>query len=229
VRLRHLCETPIRAALLVQRFLQQPRLVLATEPARVGPGAPVNGDFIVLDPLHQAHDRRVADVICHVSIQAFVGFPDNAGDRCVGPRRRPMPPMREDQLQTLEMKSGLLAVVGQEIAQIRRSCGIDEGREDSEHLRLGSKQTAQLIQIEILQRCEQHARARHILRNVCAPREGPTRATARNEEARQRRAGSSPDRSAQAATTTNRPDEPRASMRCVYAIRTLVSFGGTRR
>ena len=156
VRLGELGEVAIGAPLLVERLLQQPRFVEPVEPARVRARASVGGNFVVLDALRGADDRCIARVFCRRLIQTFVGFlndPRKAG-ACF--RTPPFAPVREDQLEPLEVEARFLPVFFQRFPQIRRARGLDEPRQRPENLRFSVVQVGKLVEVEILERGDCH-------------------------------------------------------------------------
>src|SRR6267154_4419735 len=74
VRLGDCGEPAVCPLLLVERLLQQPRFVPSVEPQGAAACRSVTGNFVMLDPLGDADDRRIADVGCRLLIQPFVGF-----------------------------------------------------------------------------------------------------------------------------------------------------------
>src|SRR5205807_6724680 len=104
VRLRDLSEPMVCLALLVKRFLQEPRFVGPVEAARVRAGAAVGRDLVMLEPLDDADDCGIARILCRGTRQPVVTFFDEAGETDTPLRRRLLAPMREDQLQPLAVQ-----------------------------------------------------------------------------------------------------------------------------
>ena len=142
---------------LIERLLQQPRFVETVEPARVGPRAAVRGDFVVLDPLRHADDGGVAHIVCRRLIQTLVGFLNNAGEPGAGLRPAPFAPVREDQLEPLEVEPRFVAVLLQRFAQFRRARRLRQPRKRTNHLRFGVVQVAKLVEVQVLQRGKGHS------------------------------------------------------------------------
>ena len=117
---------------------------------------PYAGDFVVLDPLSDADDGRIAGVGCRLLIQTFVGFLNNPGQPGRRSQRPPLAPVREDQLDAFEVQPRFAAVLRQRLAQFRRVRRFRETRQRPKHLHLGVVQRAKLVEIKILQRPETH-------------------------------------------------------------------------
>jgi hypothetical protein len=156
VRLGELGQAMIGASLFVQRLLQQPRFVEAVEPARVRARAAVRGNFVMLDALSDADNRRVADVVCRRLIQTFVGFLNNPREARARLRAPPLAPVREDQFEPLEVEPRLVAVFFERFTQFRRAGGLCEARQRPEHLCFSVAQVAKLVEVQVLQRGEGH-------------------------------------------------------------------------
>ena len=91
-----------------------------------------------------------------VLFQPFVGFLNDAGKTAAAAKRDLRTPMREDQLQALEMQTRLVAVSHQRFLQFRRTRRLGEPRQRADRLRLRIVQVAQLVDVEVLERCDGH-------------------------------------------------------------------------
>ena len=110
----------------------------------------------MFDALSGADNRCVARVDCRVLIQPIVGFlndPRHPGARA---RRDALAPVREDQLQTLEVQSRFLRVFQQRFAQFRGVRRFHEARQRAELLRFRVVEVPELVQIQVFQRSDTH-------------------------------------------------------------------------
>jgi hypothetical protein len=64
--------------------------------------------------------------------------------------------MRENQLETLEVEAGFVAVFLQRFPQFRRARSFREARQGPDHLRFSVVQIAELVEVKILQRRQSH-------------------------------------------------------------------------
>ena len=156
VGFRHLGQPPVRTPFFVECFLQQPRFVGTVETPRVRARTAVRRDLVVLDALGRANDRRVAGVVCRGFSQTIVGFLNNPGEPGATLRRHLLAPVREDQLEALEVETRFVAVLRQRFLQFRRVCRIGEARQRPNQLPLRVVQVAKLVEVEVLQRCDSH-------------------------------------------------------------------------
>ena len=140
----------------VERLLQQPRFVGTVEAVRVRAGAAVGRHFVMLDALRDADDRCIAGVRCRGFSQTIVGFLNNPGEPGATLRRHLLAPVREDQLEALEVETRFVAVLRQRFLQFRRVCRIGEARQRPNQLPLRVVQVAKLVEVEVLQRCDSH-------------------------------------------------------------------------
>ncbi len=156
MRLGDLGQSMIGASLFVERLLQQPRFVEPVEPARVRAGATVGGNFVMLDPLGRADNRRVARIVCCGLIQTFVGFLNNPREARARLRAARLAPVRENQFEPLEVEPRFIAVFLECFSQYRGTGGFREARQRLDHLRFRIVEIADLIEVHVLQRGDRH-------------------------------------------------------------------------
>jgi hypothetical protein len=101
-------------------------------------------------------DRRVACIVCRLLTQTFVGFLNNTRKAGARLEAAPLAPVGEDQLETLEVQARFVIVLFQGFAEFRRPRGFGQAWQRPDHLRFGVIQIAKLVEIEILQRRDDH-------------------------------------------------------------------------
>ena len=84
-------------------------------------------------------------------MQAFVGFLNNPRETRARAGTAPLAPVREDQLEALEVQTRLVAVLFQGFAQLRRTRGVHQARQRPNDLRFGVVQVRKLVEVQILQ------------------------------------------------------------------------------
>lgn len=146
----------VRMTFLVERLLQECFGVAVAERARVGAGATVAGDLVMLNPLRGADERRVEHVAALRFGDAAPPLFDKAPYARAGVTAGADVELTEEQLEPLSLNTGLLEVVFERSPQIGRSRPCGHPWQLLQHLLLGVVQILELSDVQIAQRHHRH-------------------------------------------------------------------------
>ena len=124
LRFSDFAEPSGRPPLFFQGLQKQPCFVRPVEAAGEDSGTAVTGDFVVLEPLRQADHDCIARIVCRAFIQSLVCFLNNARKPSRMSRVGLAAPVRENELEPLDVEPRFVAVARQSLAQSQASRGI---------------------------------------------------------------------------------------------------------
>ena len=122
LRFGDFAEPACRSPLFFKRLEQQPCFVWPVEAGGRRSSAAVTGNFIVLEPLGEPdHDRIRVHRLSRLAVQSLVCFLNNAGKPSQMSASRLSAPVRENELQPLDVEPRFVAVPRQSLAQFQAS------------------------------------------------------------------------------------------------------------